>query len=373
MVHPVDGVRQWDGATITTPANGDTRRGNTCFPGQNRVWIGGDPTNPPRLYYTDIGSAGSTSVNQFNDIREKDSALITCVTGASGQDIAGRAGLIVFKQDSAYRVYDFTNGAYTTIDTDIGCGSNIGAIGAYGRVYTISARGIYSTDGLAPMREESMLVETQFTSTLINQSRPDLLAAGRYQDRLRFSMPAAGDSFNSIAYELHPLQNWIVKHTDAGSCYASIGRNSTDLVMGSPTVNGRVMTAYTGNNDNGADISCSWQTNWKLPYGGNKSRIRRARFVGSGIFDATILQDWATEASLVTLHIDISGDAALYDSGFLYDDADSLYGPTAFQGHQDFWSIGVFRSVAIRIDETSSNEPFILSHVNLLAIELGYQ
>lgn len=372
MVHPVDGVRVYNGAAISTPTNGASRLGNTCWPWQNRVWIGGDPTQPPRLYYTDIGSADSTNTNQFNDLREKDSALITCVMGASGQDISGRPGLLVFKQDSAYRVYDSATGAYTTIDTAIGCGSSIGAVSAYGRTYTISSRGIYSTDGLAPMREESSLVENLFDNTVFNLSRPDLFCAGRFQDRLRFSLPATGATFNSVSFELHPLQNWICKHTDAASAYATIGRNATDLAMGSPTVNGRIYNAYSGTSDNGSAISSEFQTHWKLPFGGNKTRIRRARFVGSGSFTASMLQDWAVAESLLALNVSIESDAAVYDAGYLYDSDASLYGPTTFQGRQDFWSIGVFRSVAIKIVESSTNDPWVLSHINLLVIELGY-
>lgn len=372
MVHPVDGVREWNGTAISTPTNGATRLGNTCAAWQNRVWIGGDPTQPPRLYYTDIGSAGSTSVNQFNDLREKDSALITCITGASGQDISGRPGLLVFKQDSAYRVYDSTNGAYTTIDAAIGCGSNIGAISAYGRTYTISARGIYSTDGLAPMREDSPTLEDLFHKDSINQTRPDLYCAGRYQDRLRFSFPNAGETANEISLELHPLQEWIVKHSDAASCYGTIGRNATDLTMGDPVNAGRIYNTYTGTSDNGVDIASHFQTNWKEPLGGNKTRIRRARFVGKGSFQATFMQDWALDSSLRNLDVAMEDSAAIYDSTFNYDAPTSIYGPTSFQTHNDFWSIGVFRSVAVRITEESSNDPWTLAFINLLTIELGY-
>lgn len=386
MIHPVDGVRVYDGTTITTPVN--SVNGNTCAVWQNRVWFGGDPANPPRVAYSDIGSVGRTSVNQYNDLREKDSALITCLAGASGMDISGRPGLLAFKADSSYRIHDPNTGAYTTIDPAIGCGSNIGAISAYGRTYGVSSRGIYSTDGLTPMAENSQLIETVFHKTIINQDRPDLYAAGRFQDRLRFSLPKVGETANSIVFEIHPAQNWVVQHSDAASCYASVGRGATDLIMGSPSVNGMIYNAYTGGSDNGTAITSKLRTRWLEPAQGYKTRIRRARFTGRGTFNATLLKDYERSQSGITLPVSIVGNEAIYDDpGAIYDNPGTIYGPTSFQGKQDFYSLGTARAISVLIEETSSTTgagreivaggaiPEVgawgLAFVSLLTIELG--
>lgn len=383
MIHPVDGLKIWDGATVTTPTNPPI--GNTCFPWQNKLWSGGDPAQPPRLYYSDIGSPNRTSATQYVDIREKDSALITCISGASGIDISGRPGLLVFKQDSAYRVNDSSSGAFTTIDAGQGAGSNIAAISAYGRTYVINTRGIFSTDGLDPLREESQLIENLFHKDQINQTRPDLLAAGRYQDRLFFSMPRAGATANGLVIELHPIQRWVVPHTNAGSCYASIVRNVNDLVFGSPSTN-RIYNSHKSGSDAGVAIRSVLQTLWLEPSEGYKSRIRRIRFTGVGEFDVTVLQDYRVAGTLATLHVAISSDAGIYDDGDLYDDG-VLYGPTAFQGIEDHYSIGVVRAVSLRIDETSTvvktgrsiiegvitteQGGWSLSSARMLAVDLG--
>lgn len=385
MIHPVDGTRVYDGTSVTTPTN--NVKGNTVATWQNKVWFAGDPTNPPRLYYSDIGSVDRTNVNQFNDLREKDSALITCLAGAAGQDISGRPGLLVFKAESSYRVHDSSNGAYTTIDPAIGCGSNIGAVSAHGRTFVGSTRGIYSTDGLSPMKEQSELIENVFHEAQINQNRPDLISAGRYGDRLRFSYPKAGQTFNSFAFELGVHQGWIVNHTDAASCYASIGRTQTALVMGSPTVDGMVYNAYSGGSDNGTAITSKFQTRWLEPAKGYKARIRRARFTGRGTFNATLLEDYERAQSGVTMPVSIVGAAAIYDDpGSIYD-TDDLYGPTIFQGKQDFYSLGVARAVSILIEETSSDiypgreilegatlpeeGAWALAFISLMTIDLG--
>lgn len=385
MIHPVDGTRIWDGATITTPTNPVT--GNCVATWQNKVWSGGDPANPSRLYYSDIGSVNRTNATQYVDIREKDSALITALGGASGIDISGRPGLLVFKQDSAYRVHDSATGAFTTIDSSQGAGSNIAVINAYGRTFVINTRGIYSTDGLDPLREESSLIENLFSKTQINQTRPDLMCAGRYQDRLFFSFPRAGATANNQVIELHPVQGWVVPHTNAASCYASIVRNVNDLVFGSPSTN-RIYNSHKGGTDAGVAISSALQTRWLEPAGGYLSRIRRARFVGNGIFQASVLKDYETSGSLATLNVSIASSAGVYNTGQLYDN-DVLYGPTQFQALDDHHSIGIVRAMSVLITETSSltttGRPIVsggvepeqgawsLSSIKLLAIDLGIE
>ena len=384
MIHPVDGVRRYDGTTITGPF-ANFPLGNTCSAWQGKCWFAGNPTNPSRVSYTDI-AAMTMGVNNWVDLREKDDSKVVCLAGAAGLDVSGRPGLLAFKNDSSYRIYDSSNGAYNTIDAGIGCGSNIGAVSAYGRTYVASPRGIYYTNGLDPMVEASAKIENLFSDDVMNITRPDLFAAGRYQDRLRFSFPATGATFNSIAIELHPLSGWIMMHTDAASCYAS---TASDLIMGSPTVNGLVYNGYRTGADDAAAIASYMQTFWLEPNFGNLVRVRRARFVGFGTFNAALYKDYESGQSLQTLAVDISPTEYLYDdAAAIYDAPGVTYGPTAFQDYQDFWSIGTARAFSVRISETSTlslpgrnvvgqagqeQGAWMLAHVNLLTIDLGYR
>jgi hypothetical protein len=386
MVHPVDGFFIYDGTTLTGPI-ANAPKGDTLAVWQNKVWSAGDPTNPPRLSRSNAGTAATWTSTDWVDLREKDSAKIRLLEGAGGLDIAGRPGLLAFKEDSSYRINDAATGAYTTIDPSIGCGSNIGGISAYGRTYVLSSRGIYSTDGLATLKEESRLWEPLFSKAVINQSRTDLFCAGRYQDRLHFSLPRAGDVFNSIALEFHPDQGWIVRHSNAASFYVTMSRATTDMVFSSPTLNGMVYNHNVGGADAGNPITSSFTSRWLEPNEGLLTRIRRARFVGLGTFNANILVDYNTGASLAALPVSIIPGASLYDSGALYDAPTSIYGPTQFQSKQDFWSIGTARAVALKIDEVSSatttgptvagsstaaeQGAWTLAYASLLAIDLG--
>lgn len=388
MIHPVDGVRMYDGTTVTGPFT-NFPVGNTCAAWQGKCWFAGSSVNPERVWFTDIG-AMTMGTNNWVSLREKDDSKITLLTGAAGLDIAGRPGLLVFKKESAYRIYDSSNGAYNTIDPSIGCGSNIGAINANGRTYVISPRGIYYTNGLDALVEVSFKIENLFHSAVINLDRPDLYAAGRYQDRLRFSVPAAGDDFNSIAIEHHPISasgetaGWVMIHTDAASAYASL---DTALVMGSPTTAGLVFNGYKTGSDDGVDITSHMQTYWIEPNYGNLTRIRRIRFVGYGEFDASLYKDYESGQSLRTLHVDVTSNTPQWDDGSDWDDG-SLWGPKAFQSYQDFWSIGTARSFSVRISETSdSSSPgrnivgqstgevgaWTISHINLMTIDLGFK
>lgn len=381
MIHPVDGVRSYDGTTVTGPFT-NFPKGNTCAAWQGKCWFAGNPDNPSRVSFTNI-AALTMDTDDWVDLREKDDSKVMCLAGAAGLDIAGRPGLLAFKEESSYRIYDSATGAYNTIDAAIGCGSNIGAVSAYGRTYVAGLRGIYYTNGLDPMIEASAKIENMFAPTVINHNRHDLVAAGRTQDRLRFSFPASGENFNSIAIELHPLSGWIMLHTDAASAYAS---TDTDLVMGSPTQDGMVYNGYRGGSDDGADIASFMQTYWLEPNYGNLVRVRRARFVGYGEFEAALYRDYEAGQSLPSLSVDITPEEALWDD-FDWDDG-TLWGPVAFQDYQDFWSIGTARSFSIRISETSDivlpgrevagqsiSEvgAWTLSHVNLMTIDLGFR
>jgi len=386
IAHPVDGCFIYNGTTVTVPTGAPTKA-STCATWQNRVWVD-DLTSPARAWKSDIGNASNFGGTAFVDLKEKDSAAITLMTGSSGLDIAGRPGLIVCKADSAYRINDPSTGSFQTIDTSIGAGSNIAGVSAYGRVYTISAKGIYSTDGIQPFKEESRLIETFFQKLQMNQDRPDLLCAGRYADRLFFSVPRYGETNNSTEFELNPQDGWITMHDKAASAYASISRYQTDMVFGSPTVNGKVYNSHVGGTDDGTAITSAFQSRWVEPNFGKKVRIRQIRYTGLGVFTSQVMKNYDEADVMRTIPVEIA------NPGFLYDDPSSVYdAPGVIYStpeHQDvaaYWSVGVCKALAFTVSETSSitklkrnvlggvNNPemgaWTLSSVILQSLDLG--
>jgi len=257
LIHPVDGMRIYDGTTVTSPAGAPA--GSTVATWQNRVWASQVAT--PRIWYSAIGDPTSWPGTNWVDIREKNSGEVVCLAGAGGLDVSGRPGLLAFKQDSAYRIYDSATGAYNTIDPAHGAASNISAVSVLGRTYVVNTDGIFSTDGLEPLELRSGLIENIFHKDQINQNRPDLFAAGRFHNRLHFSIPKAGETANSISFELEPTQGWIMRHTNAASAYAAIGDNvSQETAFGSPSAQGRIYNMNVGGSDAGAAITSRLQT-----------------------------------------------------------------------------------------------------------------
>jgi hypothetical protein len=177
-----------------------------------------------------------------------------------------------------------------------------------------------------------------------------------------------------------------VPHTNAASAYASVVRGTNDLIFGSPSTEGRIYNSHVGGSDNGAAIASSLTTRWLEPSGGYLSRLRRVRFTGVGDFTATLLKDYQVSGSGTDLSVSIASETPDYDEGHLYDD-DELYGPSSFQGHDDHFSLGTCRSLALRISESStvvkSGRPIFggtvlpqqgawsLAHARFLAVDLG--
>lgn len=350
MNHPVDGLKYYDGVTVTSVPSAP--KGNSLAVWQNILWSN-DSTTSARLWFSPIGDpTAAWPGTNWVDLKEKDSAPITAMGGAGGMDVSGRPGLLVFKQDSAYRVHDSVDGDYTTLDPDVGCASNISLETINGRTYCLSTRGIFSTDGLSPMREDSSLIQNLFNSSQINQTTPSLYAAGKKQGRLFFSLPRAGSTANDLVIELHPEQHWVVRHTNAGSAYAYIGQNATEMIFGSTTAN-RIFNSHHGGTDNGAAIASSFRSSWAVPNGGNLFRVRQLRVTGAGAFMITPLKDFETAGSGASRQVNITGNIYRYDTGVLYDSGKN-YGPSFTESHQDLWSIGVFRAISFQVDETSS-------------------
>lgn len=387
IAHPVDGCFIYTGTGSPTAPTGAPTRASVCGTWQNRVWVD-DLNSPARVWKSDIGNAAVFGGTAFVDLKEKDSGAVTWIGGAAGLDIAGRPGLLVAKSDSTYRINDPSTGSFQTIDVAIGAGSNISVVSAYGRTYMMSAKGIYSTDGISPHREESRLIETFFSKNQMNQNLPGLLCAGRYADRLYFSVPHYGETANSVEFELNPQEGWVVMHSKAASAYASIAKLQTDMVFGSPSINGKVYNSHQGGTDDGVAITSAFQSRWIEPNNGRKVRVRQARYTGLGHFASNILKNYDDQNVMRALDVNIVNPGYLYDApGANYDAAGVVYSTPEHQDTAPYFSIGVCKAAAFTIAETSSlirtgknvlggaNAPeqgaWTLSNVTMQVIDLG--
>ena len=354
MIHPVDGLFTYDGATVAAVADPDAPKGDVLLPWQGKLFAAGNPTNKARVAWSSIADGTLWATADFNDLREKDGEKVVSLDLSSGGDDLGRQGLVACKRESTYRIHDSTTGAYVTLDASIGAASALATVNLLGRIYAISEHGIFSTDGTSAMQEESERLRPLFTAGRINLAQLDLFAAGTIGDRAYFSLPQAGAGANNLAYEFHPKQRWIVPRSDAMSCYATYGLNDEYLIGGSPTVTGQVYRLNKGGSDDGAVITSLWQTRWFEPSDGMLAAMIELQILGrtEGTATLTVRKDYdASGGEQRTL--DIGDPIGSWDSGLLWDDG-HLWGPTKLQEYQRVHSLGTCRAFSLIIEETSS-------------------
>lgn len=313
----------------------------------------------PYAGVTATNVAWSTSgFGWFNDIREHDSQPLVAIKAASGLDIAGKPGVLVFKNGSSYRVNDPNTGAYQTIDTSVGAASAISVVSLFELTFVLHQTGIYVTNGTAALTLLSGQLQPLFTPTGVAYDQAGLFCAGisGSDNRVHFSFPRAGSTANDLHLELHANLKlaWIMPHTDAASCYATYLVNDEQLHAGSPTVAGQVYQMGVGGNDDGADIACYYQTKWLAPAGGIETRFRRLRVFGRGDFSLYVKRDFDLGPGSLN-QVVLSGNGMLWDTGMW--DVD-VWGPTVYEDSEDFWSLGNGKYIALRLEETSGYTAF---------------
>lgn len=350
IIHPVDGLFTWDGATLTAIADPDAPKGDVLYPWQNKLWAAGNPINKARVAWSAINDPAAWAAADFNDLREKDGEQVVALKGAAGESIAtGEQGLCAFKQRSAYRITDSTTGAYVTIDATVGAASALAVVADSGRLITLSEAGIFWTDGFRAMRNASEQLAPLWRQLARDQLA--LFCAGVKEHRVRFSLARAGSTVNDLALEYHVAQGWIVPHSNPMSCYATITEsNKEKLIGGSPSVSGQVYELDVGGSDDGAAIAARYQVRWLNPAVGARCSFRRLRLEGRGVLDVEILLDFDEQGQGETVQAVLAGGALVWGVGQWGVDE---WGPGNYEDHDDLWSLGEGRYISFVFKETS--------------------
>lgn len=143
FVHPVDGVFTYDGTTFSARV-GSPVKGDTIAVWQNKVYVGGDSAEPPRVWWCNAGRADLwTTAEDFVDMREINDEQVTALGIGNGMDATGRGGLNVFKRSSAYVIIDSETGEYVTIDAYRGAENHEAVTAGAGGIYCANNIGIY--------------------------------------------------------------------------------------------------------------------------------------------------------------------------------------------------------------------------------------
>lgn len=355
-VHPVDGIfTSTDGITWTVVADADApTTGLLCVcTWQNKLFVG---ASDGTLYWSALGDPTSWVTTDFNKIWEKDRQPIVALHIGSGQDILGQAGLLVFKQESFYRVDDSTTGSYTTVDATIGAAGPLSVTGVGAKVIWIGKHGVYWwADGVVGAQNGTAdRFQPLWNSGQLNLTQQTLWCAGRKGTRSVFSLTRAGSTANDLSFEYHPDQGWLAPGSNAMSAYASATGSSDMVYGGSPSVTGQVYTLDQGGTDDGAAISWRFQTRWFDLAGGLLATVWqvRAQMRGAGVF--TVLKNYEASGMGKDYPFDLGNTVGTYDSGDFYDSG-GLYGISVFQATAKFFSIGTLKQMSFRFTGSSSD------------------
>lgn len=331
LIHPIDGLYKWDGATATLIAGGP--KGFTISPWQNKLWAAGDPNLRMRLYFCDPGDPATWT--DYVDIRDTDDTAITCVAGGQGVDIVSRAGLVVLKAHATHRIYDSATGAYQTIDTRRGVPSPNAVAFADNMLYAVNEYGVFKTDGVAPLKSVSDQLRPLFTNEGLSITNVNKMCAVGFNNHVYISLTKNGSSYNDLMLDFDVATGAVTTNSNAASDYA-VDYYLNRLISGSPSVNGKNYIQLSGGTDNGTAIDSYMQTRWIELNAGMMGRINRLRVNGRGSFTLKPLYNYNTTQT-ISRSISLSSGSS-----------------TIHGGYQDVYDLGVGNAFAFHLSASTS-------------------
>lgn len=359
--HPVDGLWQSaDGSTWTQITGANVPTAPLCIAvWEAKLWVGlADGT----VHWSAAGDPTSWAALDFNPIWTKDQAPIVNLHVGSGQDIQGRPGLLVFKNESVYRINDPATGAYTVIDYSSGAAGPKAVIGVGARVCWIGKRGLFwwREDQAQPVSASDRLAPV-WRPEQLSDANQELWCAGRRLNRALFSCSTVNSSVNDLAFEFHPDQGWVAPRSDAMSCYATSTGAGEITCGGSPTVDGQVWQLDSGGKDGaaadgtgGTAITGWFQMRWVVLNGGFQAQLWLVRIHGRGSGTVYVRADYEDGDEVGTsTPFDLNPATGTWDDGTVWDDG-ADWEPTTLQQTQEFDDLGTCRQFSLRFEFTVS-------------------
>lgn len=370
VIHPVDGAFTWDGASFSAKVT-NSPNGNVIAVWQNCLLSAGDPAQPTRLTRSDIGAITWPASPVTNDFRIKDDTPITALAAGSGLDTLAKGSLVVFKEESCYRVNDVSSSIiYATLSPTYGASGPLCVAFNSGVLAALSRRGIIVTDGSERPKLVSSRLEPLFRSTQESFQTSADWCAGVHRDRIVFSLRrASGTGANDTTLELHPQLGWIVRHGFGMQAFTNYVSNDRRLLGArvAATANAGAFEVFKGGDDEGSAISSYFQTPWLEPAGSIECRLLHLRSEGRGAFQIETRHNYAQAG--VIRNFTAPGAATLW--GHFYW-GEAKWGASQVESFNDFYSLGIARSLSFVLKETSllsATGPKLLS--DGIAPELG--
>lgn len=354
IIHPADNVRTYNGTAVSgVVANSPD---GTCIAvWQNALWSIGDPAAPSRVTRSDLGAATWPASPITVDIRVKDDKPLTAIGGGQGMDEQGRDGILVWKEDSHYRINNSSTGAYTVEDFQYGASGAMCVTTTAGVTCGLSRKGIVANTGGTPELVSTKIEPLFHPSQMTFANSHVMLAANTESDRMVFSMPFTdGVTANSLTLEYSPKQGWFAPHSFGISAATNYTKNTQKLYGGKvgtgSSTYGYLLDVFSGAQDDGAPITSRFQTRWFEPNVGSDVRYRRAVINGRGSFTFYVKRNYDTGAG-DSYQVAIQGDGSLWGSAIWGTDT---WDAPLQQDYVEIFSLGHGRSISMEVQETSS-------------------
>lgn len=355
IIHPVDTVFTYDGTTFSA-AVANSPKGTCITVWQNALWSIGDSTNPSRVTRSDLGAITYPASPVTNDIRAINDKPLTAIGGGIGIDVQGRSGLMVYKEDSQYRIHASDTGAYSVMDLQFGASGPACITTNAGITVALCKRGVTATrgDGTAPVyvssRQEPLFRESQITF-----STAGTWQVGNFRDRVIMSLARDGAVVNNFTLEFHPSDGWFAPHSFGLSSMTNYTKNVNQLIggkVGSAAASyGYVLNVFTGGSDDGSSITSRWQCRWFEPMRGSEARFRRLLVAGRGEFSLLVKKDYEMGLG-ISYTIDIGAqNADLWGSSNW---GSAYWSAEIAQEYDRIFSLGHGRSISFEVQETST-------------------
>lgn len=354
IIHPIDGCFTYDGSTASGSIS-NSPRGTCIAVWKNALWSIGNPNSPSRVTRSDLGAFTWPASPITVDIRVKDDQPLTAIGGGQGMDEVGRDGILVFKENSTYRINDSTTGAHTVEDYQYGASGPQCITTNAGMTCAISRKGIVGiTAGTSPAVVTGKISPLFHPDQLTHAQAQNMVACNHDHDRMVFSLPFDGAVTNSLTLEFSPTDGWFAPH-GFGISTATVYSKNTDKVYGGKVGSGAsdfgyLYSVFDGGDDDGAAIAARVQTRWFEPNYGSEVRFRRALINGRGTFNFYVKRNYDTGVG-EGRQITIQGDGSLWGSAVWGLDT---WSAALQQDYVEIHSLGHGRAISFEAQETST-------------------
>lgn len=254
-----DGLMKWDGTTFATVTGAPN--GKYLVVHKNRLYIAGDPSNPSRLYMSDIGNPESFPSLNFIDIDTNDGDVITGI--AEHLD-----SLVIFKERGIQVLRGTGPQNYTLVDSHQSHGtvSHWSIAQVMNQLFYLSRDGVYAFDG-----KSIHLMSDDIRGSVLglnnnaawNQQFLVNACGSEYKNKYWLSVTEGnGQTTNNRTYVYDITHKAWTRYDLSISCF-SLFQSATsatyDLYSGDVT-QGFVYHQDTGTSDNGANINAYFKT-----------------------------------------------------------------------------------------------------------------